>query len=89
MSYVPIMRAMHKCDDQLCVLPRMHEGECDFKASVSILYVNGKGNIRGFRLSPVGGLIHTEAGWAIDAIDHEDGKYRMFLQARIREWKET
>lgn len=83
------------CEDPLCTLPRKHEGVCDMKAPVEIDYTNWKGTRRKRRVFPVGNFIygsdpwHPREQWMVEAIDHEDGKTKMFPIEQIHSWREV
>lgn len=86
---------LEACDDASCVLPAQHEGICDKKAPVDVEYTNWKNVRRMRRLSPTGEIIYTdsppyhpESQWMIAAIDHDDGKRKLFPLAKIHSWME-
>lgn len=86
---------LQSCGNDLCRLPKPHEGTCDIRPPVLIDYRNWKG-IR--RIRPIFPLTmsklanppwHLDEEWSIGAIDGEDGKHKFFPMKNIFGWKET
>lgn len=85
---------LRECRNEVCLLPRTHEGHCDPKQPAVIDFVNWKGKQRKRRISPVGDLVflatdyHPEDQWQIPAICHEDGKLKYFPLNNIKSWSD-